>query len=244
MISQVRTAIADTIWISSVLRHRSRLGWRDAPKYSAYHNKARRTVHIGSHDPDMVSAAERFRHNGWVTIGKAQPQDLARSMWDKIRAEEAQGLPIWDEAGRYVHEDIYRHFPEVEALFKGEVGDFLQAIYGSNFKIFAGVCYRSKNDPSGPSGSQLWHADGGPGTCINLMWCLSPVSTDNGAMECLPWESTASIFKRERKHIRAKLQAMRSDTGPDARTNRRLVLCEYYLREIERGFRDKVVQPQ
>ena len=55
--------------------------------------------------------------------------------------------------------------------------------------------YKSFNLGEKPKGSQLWHVDGGPGTCINLMFCLSEVNKSNGSMKCLSWKESKNILK-------------------------------------------------
>lgn len=236
MLSKIRNMVADALWLGAARKHRSRMGWRDAPRYTRYLDKARKQY---SARPDAVAAkrGEHFREHGWSSFTDNQTSELARSILAKIKAEEGNGLAVWSADGRYQLGDLYQKFPEVEAFFRGPTGDFLRATYGANFKIFYGVCYRSEHAPSGPSGSQLWHADGGPGTCINLMWCLSPVSKENGAMECLNWQDTIQIFEGERGTTRGML------TGVADRMDRRSLLTEYYRNAIEQRFQSSINQP-
>lgn len=231
-----RNMLADALWIMAARKHRSRMGWRDAPRYSRYLENAQR-AYSGGADSIATQRAEHFRRHGWSSFADAGATDLAKSMLAKIKAEEASDQAVWDADGRYLLGDIYLKFPEVEQFFRGPAGDFLRATYGANFKIFYGVCYHSVNSSDGPSGSQLWHADGGPGTCINLMWCLSPVSKHNGAMECLSWGDTIQIFEQERDATRKRLASI------DDRMKRRTVITEYYRDAIKDRFSHKVNQP-
>lgn len=237
MLKAVREVVASYLRMKSIRRHRTRLGRDLAPKYSKYLDAARRKrTALNSAPPEMTAEAEQLRTKGYAAFNSASSQALAKSMWNKIREQENEGLAVWDANGRYALGDIYLNFPEVEQLFRSELGSFLRAAYGADFKIFYGVCYKSKYDPAGASGSQLWHADGGPGTCINLMWCLSPVSRENGAMECLSWTETLQLFKSEQSLIQGGGKFSSGKSGRDIR-------CEHYENEIRRHFRDRIVQP-
>ena len=242
MLTNVRNAIADYVWIASVRKHRSRMGWR-AGRYSTYLRQAQRNPKATKADPEIATVAAQFRRDGWAAFCPASSRDLARSVLEKIKTEEAQGLKVWEPDGRYALGDLYLRFPEIEKLFLSELGDFLRAVYGCNFKIFYGICYKSTYDPAGPVGSQLWHSDGGPGSCINLMWCLSPVNADNGAMECLSWPESLEIFERERAKVRTQVLALASDKANDARHRQRRVINEYYREEISKHYERRAVQP-
>jgi hypothetical protein len=235
MLAAVKNFVADRFWLGALRKHRSRMGWRDAPRYSEYLAKAQKDP-LPTADVETGKRALHFEDRGWAAFSDAEATDLANSMLAKIKAEQAAaGKSIWDAEGRYATADIFLKFPEVEAFFKGKVGDFLRAVYGADFKIFFGVCYRSVHAPDGPSGSQRWHADGGPGTCINLMWCLSPVSAENGAMQCLDWSDSLKIFKGERAATREAV-AQEKD-----RMRKRYVVSDYYRDTIAKDY--KVNQP-
>ncbi len=232
MIELLRSIVGKRLWLHSTRRHKSRLGRKLAPKYSNYLKVAQRSkAGAISTQSEMVSQATQFKNDGWAAFNPKSSQELAKAMWEKILAEEKAGFTVWNAEGRYALGDIYLRFPEVDKLFHSELGDFLRACYGADFKIFFGVCYKSKYDPAGASGSQLWHADGGPGTCINLMWCLSPVSRENGAMECLPWADTLALFESE--------QSIKQRPG----SSKRDVLAGHYETEIGRRFADHIIQP-
>lgn len=239
----LRDIVADYLWIRSIRRHRSRLGRKLAPKYTAYLKQAQRN-RDRIDDPETIGLARHFQKECWATFNPATSRQLARSMCEKICREEKLGLQVWDQSGRYVLGDIYQKYPEIDQLFQAELGNFLRATYGASFKIFYGVCYKSVNNPNGAAGSQLWHADGGPGTCINLMWCLSPVSRENGAMECVPWNISLNLFSKERSAVRARLSELSDDPSVDERIARRNIICDYYNDEITRRYANFVVQPE
>jgi hypothetical protein len=74
-----------------------------------------------------------------------------------------------------------------------------------------------------PSGSQLWHSDGGPGTCMNLMFCLSKTHERNGAMEFIPWDASLEIFSQERVACRSIKEKQK-----DLKINGRDLRSRYY----------------
>ena len=234
--NQIRDAISDRLWLRAVRKHKSRLGRKAAPKFTDYLNHCRQRNPVDPTDnPDILAAARSFDEAGVSSVQTEQSHQLAQSLLRKIKDEE-RGSQIWDSEGRYANGDIFGKFEEIEEVLRGDAGDFIRAIYGANFKIFYGVLYRSVRDHDVPEGSQLWHADGGPGTCINFMYCLSPISAKNGSMECLPWSQSVDIYVRERATLRAKSSGQH-DGERDAR-------AAYYRNEIEQHFNEYIVQPE
>jgi hypothetical protein len=178
------------------------MGWRDAPRYSAYLERARR-IAPQSRDAEVAAWTESFLDQGYAAFTTSQTAALARAILDRVQTEEAQSQ-LWNADGRYALGEIYTRFPEFDALFHGTLGAFLRGVYGAPFKIYYGVMYKSVPSEA-PSGSQLWHSDGGPGTCVNVMFCLSDVTRENGAMELLPWSESLALYVAERPAIRRAL---------------------------------------
>jgi hypothetical protein len=236
LIDRMKRPITDFLWLRALRTHKSRLGRHAAPAFTAYLERCRRHSPAAvSADPAIKAAADTFNALGVTHIQTEASRELAQALLQKIAAEEQAG-PIWDADGRYANGDIFEKFEEIEDILRGDAGDLVRSIYGAHFKIFFGVLYRSVRDHDEPEGSQLWHADGGPGTCINLMYCLSPVSAKNGSMECLPWPESVEIFAGERAALRA--------AGPLQGNARREARAAYYGNEIARRFADRVVQPE
>lgn len=234
MLSALRNRIGDYLWLDALRKHRSRMGRIEAPRYTRYLDNAPKKG--APADSETEARAQHFKSSGWSSFSYPEAHVLAVSMLGKIKAEESRGRPF-DETGRYSDDIYYKQFPEVEALFKGATGDFLRAAYGTDFKIFYGVCYKSKFDPVGPTGSQVWHSDGGPGTCINLMWCLTPVTAENGAMECLEWSDSFQIYQNERQATRDALVNLKDSMS------KRNVRTDYYSARIAADYSSKIKQP-
>lgn len=236
----VRNSVSDWLWLRALRKHRSRMGYRDAPRYTQYLEKARRSYRPnGGGDPLAAEQAANFRDKGWAAFSTPETERIARSIYDAMKAEEAKDLDVWERNGRYKLGEIWNRFPVLEELFRGTVGDFLRDAYAAHYKIFYGVAYKSWRQRDYPIGSELWHADGGPGTCINLMFCLSGVTERNGAMECLNWDDSYEVFRRERAPVRDRL-AKASELDREAR---RSIVADFYRETVATDFTDRVVQP-
>ncbi|HYS18097.1 MAG TPA: hypothetical protein VET45_14325 [Candidatus Binatia bacterium] len=236
-LARLRRSVGLRLELKAVKRHRSRLGRRLAPRYTEY-LEACRTAFRGDRvtSPEIVGQARVFGDKGFTSFWTAENQRLADAMLAKIRREESSGADIWDADGRY-RDEIYTSFPEIERLFQGTLGAFLTEVYRAHFKIFFGVLYKSERLAAAPTGSQLWHTDGGPGTCINVMFYLKDVSTEDGAMECLPWDASLAIYRKE---LCSGEVQRRIRSGE----NERDVKCGLYLDEISRSHRARVEQPR
>jgi len=178
-----------------------------APKYTLYLAKAR-AKYKGVNSilpPEIEDAALNFNVKGFTSYRSDQTHALAVSMLSKVIAEETEfgEDSVWGKDSRYIRGDIFQKFPEVAQLLQGQIGTLTEHIFGSYFKVFYGVMYKSVGLNQTPTGSQLWHSDGGPGTCMNLMFCLSQTHGRNGAMEFIPWKISLKIFSRERSACRS-----------------------------------------
>jgi len=245
VLRRIKYAITSKLEYRSILRHRSKLGRHLAPRYTAYLQRCRNTfAGDPAITPDFQRVVYEFDQKGFTSFWTAENQKLADAILARIQEEERRGLDIWNEDHRY-REDIYQRFPEIEQLFQGPLGAFLTATYRAHFKIFYGVLFKSERLLDAPTGSQLWHADGGPGTCIIVMFYISDVAKEDGAMECLPWGTSLKIYKRElRQNVVAKtLYQLTSEGRVLSREELRKIKCDFYSEEIERSSMDRIEQP-
>jgi hypothetical protein len=239
-LQDIRNSVSDWLWLRALRQHQSRMGYRDAPRYTRYLQEARRSyTPPAASDPLAAQEAAKFLRDGWAAFATPETEKVARSIYDVMKAEEAAGLDVWQDNGRYNLGEAWTKFPALEELFRGVTGDFLRNVYGAHFKVFYGVAYKSWRQRDYPIGSELWHADGGPGTCINLMFGLSPFTQKNGAMECLRWDDSYEVFRRERAPVRQRLAQA---TGLD-REARRTIVTEFYRETIAKEFADLIEQP-
>ena len=107
----------------------------------------------------------------------------------------------------------------------------MRASLGTEFKIEALVGARMQSKAGGPSGSELWHTDGYPGTCIKVLFYLSETSSDNGSMECMDWPTSYEILKRMRKSI-----------SQNGEFESRAAKAEFYNQLIKEKYSDRITQ--
>lgn len=235
------TPISDWLWLRALAKHKSRMGYRDAPRYTRFWKQAQQMSNgVTATTPVGQENAAHFRREGWASFTTEETANAAHEILAVMKSEEGEGLEVWKSNGRYALADVWQKFPQVEALFRGVVGDFLHGAFGSHYKIFYGASYRSWQQREYPIGSELWHADGGPGTCINLMFCLTPSTPTNGTMELLSWPDSLKVFQRERAAVRARAAESDETTGEGQRTIR----AEFYADEIETNYANRVHQPE
>jgi len=242
-LTALKQRLGDHLQYRAIVKHRSKLGRDLAPRYTQYLERCRAAVSPADVVPDELShAVQEFDRRGFTSFRTEDDGRRAASMLARIHDEERRGGDVWDGDRRYRRE-IYTTFPEIEGFFRGALGQFLTATYRAHFKIFFGVLYKSERLGDAPVGSQLWHADGGPGTCINVMIYLKDVDAADGAMECLPWELSLKLYRGELAIVREFLGRTRRDGRTPTRDEIRDVRCDYYRREIEAHYRAAVEQP-
>lgn len=224
---------SDQKWFSTLKRFNSRLNTTVARGFEDYRQGCAKTLkeEIGWTAADDARA-QHYHEQGYVAFSTPNTEAAALAMLKRIGDLEASGEAQWSEGGEWPAADVAARFPEVFDILEDELSGFVSAVFRAHYKIWYGKLYRSVNDGAGPSGSQLWHADGGPGTCINLMFCLSGVSARNGAMECLPWPQTLELSRME-----LGKESLRDPKNKDARK-------EFYAKTIEARYRDQVFQPE
>lgn len=238
IIRSLRHFISDFLWLRSLRIHKSRMGRVEAPAFTKHLHQCQRHFQTHESSPLVDECIQDFHKNGYFFYHSDLTLKLAASILKIVRQEEKGGLPVWDDGHRYAHGDVFQKFPEVETLLKSDVGEILKGIFGANFKIFFGVMYKSIRTTDTPEGSQLWHADGGPGTCINMMFCLDELSPANGAMECLSFDDSLKIYAKERPAVR---EAKKNNIN--AGKAERELRGHFYKTEIDRHFAGNIAQP-
>ena len=243
ILTSIRNNISDYLFTRSINLHGSKMGLTLAPIFSKYHKKCIAAYQPNTKNPELLLATRHFHDDGFASYWTEQNKALADSMLKKIKALEAENRFKWDDDFIYSG-DLYNDFPEVEKLFRENLNDFLEAVYGSNIKIYYGKLYKSIHDSHGSSGSQIWHRDGGPGTCTNVMFYLSEGSTENGAMETITWTASKNIFLREGAEMRARQAKREKELGRTlSKIELRDLSSNFYREEIETHYRDSHFQP-
>ena len=187
------------IWTRSVKKHKSCLSVHLAAKYTAFHNQCRRAYVPEVCHEEILSLKSQFDNKGFVIGQNESTKDFANSMYKNIMRLENSSM-IWDANGSFVQTkkgDAYGVFPEVELILKGFCGQLVSAIYKSYFKVFFVKLYKHERLTLEPEGSQIWHHDTCPGTCVKILLFLDDVGPDNGGTELIPWEQTLQSLGKE-----------------------------------------------
>lgn len=219
-------------------RHRSLIGWRDAPRYSAYLARCRSEAATAADPGAPAEAVAAFRRDDVTSFQTSGTERIATTMMARI---DGNAAAPWDgddlESGnRNWRGDLWNDFPELEELFRGPLGGFLTAHFGSPFKILHGTLYRSRAVGGRRDGSQLWHSDGGPGICVNVMFYLAPCSVPQGGIEVLPWPDALDLFEQAQGTLRSRVRGL-------PRKEARAIKAAFYEREIAARLDDRVVRP-
>jgi len=243
MLKTLRNKASEYLWLRALEAHGSRMGRIDAPPFTRYLAEAR--GHFAGTDelpPELAGKVPEFLERGFASFWTPALGELAGEMMAVVRAEEAaRGAELWNSDMRYTGGELYRKFPQIEAMLRHAVVPFVETAYSAHCKVFYGLMYKSERRADMRRDSQIWHSDGGPGTCINVMFTLVDTSRENGAMECLPWQDSLAIFRDERSSI-ARMGAV--DVPPDVPANERAnyIRDAYYGRRIEADFKQRIAQ--
>ncbi len=239
----LRSTLGDALWRHSLRRHRSNMGWRQAPQYERYLARCRANFQGDLPDiGDLDQAVREFQQQGVTSFRTPETIAIAEGIRRKLEEREQSGQGAWgartteSDDDTYVG-DLWQDFPEVHDLLKGPLCAFLSHYYRCPPKFYYGLCYRSLRRSDRPSGSQLWHSDSGPGICTNVMVYLSDVGPDDGPLQVLPWDDSLPMFLRQRAIMRQRLR----DAGERLdKLAQREILCSYYEEAIESGPKERV----
>ena len=244
LMTAVRAQIGDQLFRHTARRHKSRLFYLEARQFTRHLKYCQSVAPVR---PTLVSplseAVNDFNETGFAAFSTAETTSLAKSLLAKIKTEESATQDIWDANGRYISGEPFSKFPEFVELFEGAIGTFICGVFSTRYAIHASALYKSVRKHDEPEGSQIWHADGGPGTCINVMFCLTETSKENGAMKCLPWKYSLEIFQKERAVVRRRTVHALDEHKVLSREQRRSIISNFYRDQIESSYADKVGQP-
>jgi len=234
MLRRLKDYVLAYLTVNSIRRHRSRIGWQVASRYTRYYARCRREAPVlASPNVIVAAAADECRRDGVSSFWTEQTGAVAAKVRDRIAAFEASGRDVWGIAdaavpnSRLYASDLWRDHPELAELFAGDLGDFLHRFFGTSFKILFGSMYRTEHADD-RYGSQLWHSDSGPGICINLMFYLHDTTPALGALEALPWRCSQEIYEAE---IAAKLSGELDRLAGNSARDRRAKFAERLIVE-------------
>ncbi|HEY9080161.1 phytanoyl-CoA dioxygenase family protein [Magnetovibrio sp.] len=204
-LASLKSKISKHLNFRAQKKHYSKLGWRNAPKYSKY-AKYCASVYKGvfPYEDELRDQETQFNELGFTVFWDEEMESIANSMYQRIRAWEDEGRDLWkiptgDDYGAHqgYKGDLWRDFPELERAFQGKLGELVKQIYRADYKIFFGLMVKSEGVNVEPVGSQLWHNDAGPGSCIIIANYLHETDETNGCLQVLPWKDSLEIYRDE-----------------------------------------------
>ena len=165
---------------------------------------------LNSYNSPMLNAKKYIKQldefqNENININFSMSEDLASefnsrgfvSFQSKLDIDEFEKLDEHISSNEFNEViDYFKKFPTLINLFKNELESVLESIYKTHFYIFYGILSKKIGNTLEPTGSELWHSDGGPGTCINLMIVTSKLTKESGALELLDFEESKKLLIR------------------------------------------------
>ena len=250
MLGRLRDRFTNFMQLRALQQHGSRVGWRIAPRYTRY-LKVCQAGFSGKLPPagELSQAVAEFQRDGITSFWTTETAAIANGIYRKLQEREAAGAHLWGELGasgnRNYQGNAYLDFPELEGLFRGPLGTFLLNHYRTYFKIFYASMLKSVRIGDVPGGSQLWHSDSGPGTCVIVAFYLHDVLDENaGVLHALPWKQSIEIYRREHEELSRMARQRGINLRTANRENRRELMTTYYRDVIDANYSDAVRGPK
>jgi hypothetical protein len=236
MLARIRERVGEALWKRSVRRDLSRFGWRTSPSYTAYYRRCQAEFAARAASIKFPDVNAQFREKQFASAVTPGSTKLLTSMATRIRTEMSAGRDPFVAGGASFAGDGWSRHPELEELFRTDLGDFIRSVFCSEFKIAAGWLNYKKGGVAEP---KLWHSDSGPGTRLNVFVYLSEGRLENAPTAILPWAQSEEIFIRERQWLKTRFAG---SPKADKKATMR-ALADYYESEINARFPEKVETP-
>ena len=155
----------------------------------AYLNK------INELNDSYKSESNDFNKNGYSVFNNKLITKNCSNILDEINEIKNP----WDINNNFCYAPPSKIFKkQLINIFKNGVDDFIKLSFKSDYYIFYHKLYKSERLKQSqiPEGSELWHADGGPGSCMNLMICHTDIDENNGAMKIIPWQKSKLLLSK------------------------------------------------
>ena len=151
---------------------------------------------------------EKFKQDGIASFTTENTELISKQILNKLKKLEKNNKNIWNiqnhnkAAHQSYNGNCWVDFPEIAHFFQNDVGAFLRDYFECDFKIFYSSMFKSVGySGSNASGSQLWHSDGGPGSCVIIAIYLNDTTEKSGCLEALDWSTSLSIFEEEKTNF-------------------------------------------
>ncbi|MBO8230550.1 MAG: hypothetical protein JJ841_004000 [Prochlorococcus marinus CUG1432] len=135
---------------------------------------------------------KEFKKYGFTVFTNRIIRKECNSILKKIKSLDDP----WDSTNKFKDSASEIFKTQLISIFKNGIDEFIKSVFDSDYYIFYHSLYKSERltKEKSPQGSQLWHADGGPGNCINLMICHSHIDESNGSMKIIEWEESKNLL--------------------------------------------------
>jgi hypothetical protein len=139
------------------------------------------------------TAVREFRRLGFCTYA----DDETRAAASDVKQVLAPWFDAQVQSGNYLEfNGALWDVPGVERLFGSGINDVVEGIFGCPYRVFFAKALRSRAVTDEPDGSFLWHADGGPSTCVHIMLYLDDTDERNGAIRFADVRSSRRLLRR------------------------------------------------
>ncbi|BDW97397.1 hypothetical protein MACH10_30820 [Thalassospira tepidiphila] len=254
-VSYLKKATSRFLNMRALKKHHSKMGWRDAPRYTSYLRSCQKAFVGDLPEPQIYGKlAGEFNKEASVSVWDENLEAVANQMFKRICDWEEQGQDLWlvpDGPLLGSHQgyvgDVWKDFPELEEAFRGSFGSLLMNIYKANYKIFYASLVKSVGTELNATGSQQWHSDGGPGSCVIIAMYLHPTDETSGCLQTLPWNASLEIFGQEHGRdaiVKSRYAAENNVRIADIdKLTLRNLRHKYYDDLIQENFRDQIRMP-
>lgn len=179
-----------------------------------YHKKSQ-LIYAFQNKSFIKNTKERifFNKNGFYQFHCNDIKSLAEEINYKIKTLDAKSKEgFWKSNGRANISNLRVNFLEIDIILQKKIKNIINNIFKSEFKVFYMVFNKNIGSAEERNGSQLWHNDGGPSTCINMMLYLDDVIDENGPLEILNWKYSKKLYWYERRNlIKRKTELSKED---------------------------------
>lgn len=243
--------ISDFLFLRTLREYRTRLGWRLGPRYAKYLERCRSAhPNLEPLGPTLAKIAEQYIEHGHVSFHNEKLEKAAETIFARLKLLENKDGQIWinkhgDHQGahRPYNGNVWLDFPETETIVSA-LDPVFKGIYGAYYKIFYTTIEKCVGVEQAPTGSQIWHGDGGPGTCINVAVYLHPTDSGSGCLQTLDWNASFQIYAKERSEFDSFLAeyCVKHDLNVESLDNiaRREIRASYYGQAIDAMFSKRI----
>ena len=243
MIAKLRASISAANFLLGLHICSTKMGLIGGFKYTAYLWLCRLWFLVKKNNFGVLRLQESFDKQGWASFHSLNTKKYCDALLAEIKKREGLEKSLFDENGILTKPLISEAGDKVNLLVT-ELEPFLTQIMGSHVKVFYGRLLKSQHSDV-RTGSQIWHADGGPGSCINLLIYLQDTQEQHGAIEIIEFDESKKIFSLETSSfsnfVASKAEKKRP-LKPVAKSEARKLRDAWYVKYI-RNNDCQIIQP-